>query len=65
MQSMPRDIYHRDNDTTAGKRECDGKMLAGLYALVPKGIRRLVDRQLVQSIFGLRNRMGHGNNWSS
>ena len=30
---------HRDNDTPAGKRECDRKILAELDALVPVGCR--------------------------
>ena len=32
------DICYRDNDTPAGKRECDRKMLAELNALVKKWI---------------------------
>ena len=36
--SMRHDICYRDNDTPAGKRECDRKMLAELNALVPKDI---------------------------
>ena len=33
--SMRHDICYRDNDTPAGKRECDRKMLGELNALVP------------------------------
>ena len=47
---MRHDICYRDNDTPAGKRECDRKMLAELNALIPKGRREKVDRQLVRSI---------------
>ena len=57
---------YRDNDTFPGKQECDRKMLAELDALVPMDIRRKVDRQLVQSIIGLKHRMGMGIvDWSS
>ena len=45
--SMYHDICYRDNDTQAGKRECDRKMLVELNALVPKGRREKVDRHLV------------------
>ena len=55
---MHHDICYRDNDTPAGKRECDRKMLAELHALVPKGRREKVYRQLVRSIIGLKHRMG-------
>ena len=44
--SMLHDICYRDNDTPAGKRECDN------------GRREKVDRQLVRSIIGLKHRMG-------
>ena len=33
--SMRHDIGYRDNDASAGKRECDRKMQAELNALVP------------------------------
>ena len=46
--SMRHDICYRGNDTPTGKRECDRKMLAELNALIPKGRREKVDRQLVQ-----------------
>ena len=52
--SMRRDICCRDNDTPAGERECDRKMLAELNALVPEDRREKVDRQLVRSIIGLK-----------
>ena len=58
--SMSHDICYRHDDTPAGKRECDRKILAELNALVPKGIREKVDRQLVRSIIGLNHRMGLG-----
>ena len=47
--SMHHDICYRLNDTAAGKRECDLKMLAELNALVPKGRREKVDKQLVRT----------------
>ena len=56
-------ICYRDNDTSAGKRECDRKILAGLNALVPKDRREKVDRQLVRSIIGLKHIMGLGMHW--
>ena len=49
---MQHDICYRDNNTPAGKHECDRKMLAELNALVP-GAREKVDRQLVRSIIRL------------
>ena len=58
--SMLHDICYRDNETSAGKHECDRKMLAELNALVPKGRREKVYRQLVRSIIGLKHRMGLG-----
>ena len=51
---MHHDICYRDNDTAAGKRECDRKMLAELNALVSKGRGENVDGQLVRSIIGLK-----------
>ena len=54
-----------DNDTPAGKRECDRKMLAELNALIPEGRRGKVDRQLVRSIIGLKRRMRLGIHWSN
>ena len=62
---MRHDICNRDKDTPAGKRECDRKMLAELNALVPKGRREWVDRQLVRSIIGLKQRMGLGIDWNN
>ena len=41
---MRHDICYRDNDTPAGKRECDRKMLVELNALVPEGRRENVDK---------------------
>ena len=61
---MRHDICYRDNDTPAGKCECDRKMLAELNALGPRGRREKVDRQLVGSIIGLNHRMGLGIDWS-
>ena len=58
--SMHHDICCRDNDTPAGKREFDRKMLAELDALVPEGRREKVDRQLVRSIIGFKHRAGLG-----
>ena len=55
---MRHDICYRDNP--AGKHECDRKMLAEVNALVPKGRREKVDRQLVRSIIGLKHRLGLG-----
>ena len=52
--SIHHDICYRDNDTPAGKRECDRKMLAELNALVSKGRCEKVDRQMVRSIIGLK-----------
>ena len=50
--SLRHDICCRDNDTPAGKRGCDRKMLAELNILVPQ------DR--------LKHRIGMGvTNWSS
>ena len=63
--SMRQDICYRDNHTSAGKRECDRKMLAELNALVPRGRREKVDRQRVRSIIGLKHRMGLGIDWSN
>ena len=63
--SMHHDICYRDNDTPAGKHECDRKMLAELNALVPKGRREKVERQLVRSIIGLKQRMGLGMHWTN
>ena len=42
--SMRHDNCYRDNDTPAGKRECDRKMQAEVDALVPEGRREKVDR---------------------
>ena len=63
--SMRHDICYRDNDTSAGKRECDRKMLDELNALVPKVRREKVDRELVRSIIGLKHRMELGIHWSN
>ena len=63
--SMHHDICYRDNDTPAGKRGCDRKMVAELHALVPKDRREKVDRQLVRNIIGLKNRMGLGIHWTN
>ena len=41
--SMRHDICYRDNETSAGKRGCDRKMLAELDALIPEGRREKVD----------------------
>ena len=57
---MRQDICYQDNETPARKRECDHKMLAELNVLVREGRRNKVDRQLVQSIIGLKHRMGLG-----
>ena len=38
---------------------------AELNALVPKGRREKVDRQLVRSIIGLKHRLGLGIHWSN
>ena len=43
----------------------DRNMLAELNALVPKGRREKVDRQLVRSIIGLKHRMGLGIHWTN
>ena len=45
--SMRHNICYRDNDTSAGKRKCDRKMVEELNALVPEGRREKVDRQLL------------------
>ena len=63
--SMRHDICYRDNDTSAGKRKCDRKMLEELNALVPEGRREKVDRQLLRSIIGLKHRMGLDTEWSN
>ena len=63
--SMRRDICYRDNDSPAGKPECNHKMLAELNTLVPRGRREKVDRQLVRSIIGLKHRPGLGIDWSN
>ena len=52
--SMYHDICYRDNDTPAGKHEYDNKVIVELNTVVPKGRREKVDRQLVQSIIGLK-----------
>ena len=62
---MRHDICYRDNETSAGKHECDRKMLVGLNALVPNGRREKVDKQLVRSISGLKHRMGLSIHWTS
>ena len=62
---MRHDICYRDDDTAAGKREYDRKMLVELNALVPKGRRENVDRQLVRRIIELKYRMGLGIEWSN
>ena len=54
---MHHDICYRDNNTPAGKHECDRKMLAELNLFVPEGRREKVDMQLVRSIIGLKHRM--------
>ena len=56
-------MCYRDNDSSAGKHECDRKMLAEFKALVPKGRREKVGRQLVRSIIRLKHRMGLGIHW--
>ena len=53
--SMHHDICYRDNNTPAGKHECDRKMLAELNAPVPKGRREKVDKPLVRRIIGLEH----------
>ena len=63
--SMRHDIFYRDNDTQAGKRVCNSKMLAELNAIVPIGGREKVDRQLARSIIGLKQRMRLGIHWSN
>ena len=63
--SMRYAICYRDNNTPTGKRECDRKMLAELNALVPEDRREKVDRQLVRSIVGLKDRMGLVIDWSN
>ena len=60
---MRHDFCCRDNDTPAGKRECDRKMLAELNALIPKGRCEKVDRHLVRSIIGLKHRIGLDVHW--
>ena len=62
---MRHDICYRDNDTPTGKRECDRKILVELNALIPKGRREKVVRQLVRSIIELKHRMGLGIHWSN
>ena len=62
---MRHDICYRDNDTPAGKREGDRKMLEELNALVREGRREKVDRQLVRSIIELKHRMGLGIDWNN
>ena len=61
--SIRHDICYGDNNTPAGKRECDCKMLAKLNVCVPKGRCEKVDRQLVRIIIGLKHRMGLGIDW--
>ena len=58
-------ICYRDNETSPGKHECYRKMLVELNALVPKGRREKVDRQLVRSIIGLKHRMELCIHWTS
>ena len=62
---MRHDICYRGNDSPAGKRECDRKMLAELNALVPEDTCEKLDRQMVRSIIGLTHRMGLGIDWSN
>ena len=59
--SMHYGICYRNNP--AGKHECDRRILAELNAIVPKGRRKKVDRQLVRSIIGLKHRLGRGIHW--
>ena len=63
--SMHHDICYRDNDTSAGKRECDRIMLSGLNTLVPNDRRLKVDRERIRSIIGLKHRMGLGIHWTN
>ena len=56
--AMRHDICYRENEN--GKADCDRKMLEELNALTPRGRREKVDRQLVQSIIGLKHRLGMG-----
>ena len=63
--SMRHGICYRDNDTPAGKHECDRTMLAELNALVPEGRREKVNRQQARSIIGLKHRMGLGIYWNN
>ena len=60
---MRHDICYREN--LAGKHECDRKLLAELNALVPKGRREKLDRQLVRSIIGLKHRLGLDIHWTN
>ena len=63
--SMRHDICYRDNDMSAGKRECDRTLLAELNAHLPKDRSENVDRQLVRSIIVLKHRMGLGIHWTN
>jgi len=58
--SMRHDICYRDNDTKAGKKKCDDKMLIELDLLEPKNIREKIDRSLVRKIISTKKRLGWG-----
>ena len=58
--SMHRDIFYRDNDTSAGKGEPHKKMLTDLDTLVPKPTCEQVDRCVVEAVIGPKQRMGMG-----
>ena len=63
--SMRHDICYRDNDTKAGKKRCDDKMLIELDVLEPKNIREKIDRSLVRKVISTKKRLGWGIEWSN
>ena len=64
MQSLCVMIYAIEITRTE-KAECERKMLAELNALIPRGRREKVGRQLVRGFIGLTHRLGMGVHWSS
>ena len=63
--SMRHDICYRDDDTKAGKKKCDDKMLIELDILEPKNIREKIDRSLVRKVISAKKRLGWGIEWSN
>ena len=58
--SLFHDICYRDNDSRAGKKECDRKMLVSLKELIPKNMRERFDKSLVSTLIGAKHKLGLG-----